>query len=450
MALWRTNPWNVEHSDNLSSLQSFPGPPREATRLSASEPRRSIGRHSFQGVELVSAFHARFPGRPAQPFPDANPQPVVFNVNIFDPPPPEKPTATETKVSSIECLHRYAQYIGRYPKLGLFDDCPSECEDADAGTSDDEDVDMGQGSDHIGKDYVSEGEVEEVQPVYREISVHERYPGGRQGESRDAEYLIEETHRDVHERPSKGRGRSKSSAPLDIPDVKLMSAKSSTPIRSRLPEPKPVAPPKRPMTGGKTTFVPRKSSKKPERKAPKRLTFDLDDYLESPSEEDDEEGDDDAYVPSFGLDHTISRASTNTPSPSSSSASSASRKRKRGGASQGQHDRPVTASPSTITASSSSVCGPNSNSTSYTVVTERSGKVVYECSLCPNFRTKAVGDMMRHLESLVHQDRSYACNFAGCESLFTRKDALVRHKKLVHDPSRMNKKRKAKRKAEGY
>lgn len=198
------------------------------------------------------------------------------------------------------------------------------------------------------------------------------------------------------------------------------------------------------MTGGKTIFVSRKSSTKPQHKAPKQLTFDLDDHSESPSEEDNEEEDDDAYIPSFGLGPTFSRISTNTPSSSSSSVSSISRKRKRGGVSQGQRNQTATAAPSTITTSTPS---PNSNSTSYKVVTERSGKLAYECLLCPNFRTKAVGDMTRHLESLIHQDRSYACDVAGCESLFTRKDALVRHKKLLHDPSRSNKK-KTKRKTE--
>ena len=224
-----------------------------------------------------------------------------------------------------------------------------------------------------------------------------------------------------------------------------MLTKSSPRVRSRALEPKPAAPIKRPRTGGKTIFAPRKSSTKPQGKVPKRLTFDLDDYSESPSEEDPEEEDDDAYIPSFGLGPTISRTSTNAPSSSSSSISSISRKRKRGGVSQGQRNQTATSTPSTITTSASS---PNPNSTSYKVVTERSGKLAYECLLCPNFRTKAVGDMMRHLESLIHQDRSYACDVAGCESLFTRKDALVRHKKLLHDPSRASK--KAKRKTEWW
>ena len=229
-------------------------------------------------------------------------------------------------------------------------------------------------------------------------------------------------------------------------DEVLVSTKSSAGVRSRVPQPKPATPTKRPTIGGKTIFAPRTTSQKPQRQALKRLTFDLDNYSESQSE-DDEEEDDDAYVPSFGLDPTISRTSTNTPSSSSSSVSSVSRKRKRGGVRQGQRDQTATTTPSSITTSTSSVCAPNSSSTSYKVVTEHSGKVAYECLLCPNFRTKAVGDMMRHLESLIHQDRSYACDVAGCESLFTRKDALVRHKKLVHDPSKTNKK-KAKRKIE--
>ena len=220
-------------------------------------------------------------------------------------------------------------------------------------------------------------------------------------------------------------------------DEVLVSTKSSARVRSREPQPKPAAPTKRPTTGGKTIFVPRKTLKQP-----KRLAFDLDDYSESPSEEDD-----DVYIPSFGLGTAISRTSTNTPSSSCSSVSSITRKRKRGGVRRGQRDQTATASPSSTTTSTSSVSAPNSSSTSYKVVTEHSGKVAYECLLCPNFRTKAVGDMMRHLESLIHQDRSYACDVAGCESLFTRKDALVRHKKLVHDPSKTNKK-KAKRKIE--
>jgi len=196
---------------------------------------------------------------------------------------------------------------------------------------------------------------------------------------------------------------------------------------------------------GDKTIVPRKTSKKPQRKAPKRVAFDYDDYSESPSEDDDDEEDDDAYIPSFGLDPTISRTSMNTPFSASSTTSSSSRKRKRG-VSQGQRNQVTPAAPSSVS-TGTSTSPPTSNSTSYKLVTERSGKVLYECLLCPNFRTKAVGDMTRHLESLIHQDRSYACDVAGCEGLFTRKDALVRHKKLVHDPSKTYKK-KAKRKME--
>ena len=198
--------------------------------------------------------------------------------------------------------------------------------------------------------------------------------------------------------------------------------------------------------GGKTAFAPRKTSKTPQRKAPKRLAFDFDDYSESPSEGDGDEEDDDAYIPSFGLGPAISRTSTNTPFSASSTISSSSRKRKRGGVNQGQPSQITTAAPSFVSTSTSAGIS-TSNSTSYKVVTEHSGRVLYECLLCPNFRTKAVGDMTRHLESLIHQDRSYACDVAGCEGLFTRKDALVRHKKLVHDPSKTYRK-KAKRKME--
>lgn len=204
MAIWRTN--HSEHDDYPPSLQPLPAPPRETTRLSASELRRSIGRRSFQGVELVSAFNARFPGRPAQPIPHTNSQPVVFNVNIFDTSPPVMSAATETKVSSIESLHRYAQYTGRYPKLGLFD--YPEAEDEDAGVDEDG---MDQES---GLHYLSEVEGEE-EPLHQDIPVHEGYDAGGPGEPRAAEFLNEETHRDIYERPLTGRSRSKS-APLHM------------------------------------------------------------------------------------------------------------------------------------------------------------------------------------------------------------------------------------------
>ena len=199
MTLWRTN--HSEHDDYPSSLQPLPAPLQETTRLSASELRRSISRRSFQGVELVSAFNARFPGRPAQPIPHTNPQPVVFNVNIFDASPPETSAATEMKVSSIESLHRYAQYTGRYPKLGLFD--YPEAEDEDAG--DDEES---------GLHYPSEVEAEE-EPLHQDIPVHEGYDTGGRGEPRAAELRGEETHHDIYERPSTEQSRSKS-APLHM------------------------------------------------------------------------------------------------------------------------------------------------------------------------------------------------------------------------------------------
>jgi hypothetical protein len=150
----------------------------------------------------VSAFNARFPGRPAQPT-HTNPQPVVFNVNIFDASPPETSAATETKVSSIESLHRYAQYTGRYPKLGLFD-YPEEAEDEDAGVDEDG---MDQES---GLHYPSEVEGEE-EPLHQDIPVHEGYDAGGRGQPRAAEFHGEETH---HEPPTE-RSRSKS-APLHM------------------------------------------------------------------------------------------------------------------------------------------------------------------------------------------------------------------------------------------
>lgn len=205
MALWKTN-----YSENDEYRSSLPDLPRETTRLSASELRRSIGRRSFQGVELVSAFNARFPGRPAQLTPNTNPQPVVFNVNIFDASPLETSAATETKVSSIESLHRYAQYTGRYPKLGLFD-YPSEADDADAGIDEDEVAGMDQESE---LHYASEEGEEE--PLHQEISVHEGYDAGGRGKPSDRECLNEETCHDIYERPSNGRGRSKSFAELDM------------------------------------------------------------------------------------------------------------------------------------------------------------------------------------------------------------------------------------------
>ena len=99
MALWRTNHWHSELWTWRLSL--FPSTSSRPTSISnppsASETRHSIGRRSFQGIELVSAFNARFPGRPA----DTIPQLVMSNVNIFNSPPPTETSATtETKVSS--------------------------------------------------------------------------------------------------------------------------------------------------------------------------------------------------------------------------------------------------------------------------------------------------------------------------------------------------------------
>ena len=202
MALWGTNHRHSEDEDYLSSLQPLPGPPRETTRLSASELRRSVGRRSFQGFELVSAFNARFPGRPAQSIPNMDLQPVMFNVNIFDSPPPETSAATETRVSSIESLHRYAQYTGRYPKLGLFD-YPSEAEDEEAGADESDVAGMDQEGDYSEKDNASEVGDEEDQPLHQEILVHDR----------DAELLNEET---TYERASNRQRGSKSFAALDM------------------------------------------------------------------------------------------------------------------------------------------------------------------------------------------------------------------------------------------
>jgi len=50
----------------------------------------------------------------------------------------------------------------------------------------------------------------------------------------------------------------------------------------------------------------------------------------------------------------------------------------------------------------------------------------FQCRLCPQFRSTAIGDMGRHLESLIHSPPSYVCD-PGCGKAFTRKDALVRH-----------------------
>jgi len=210
MALWGSNHWHSEHDDYLSSLQPLPGPPRGTTRLSASELRRSVGRRSFQGVELVSAFNARFPGRPAQSIPNTNLQPVVFNVNIFDSPPPETSAATETRVSSIEALHRYAQYTGRYPKLGLFD-YSSEAEDEEAGAGEGEVAGMDQESDYSEKDDAFEVGGGEEQLLH-EILVYDGSDAGDRAEPRDAE-LNEET---IYERPSNGRRGLESFATLDM------------------------------------------------------------------------------------------------------------------------------------------------------------------------------------------------------------------------------------------
>ncbi|KAJ3502459.1 hypothetical protein NLJ89_g8882 [Agrocybe chaxingu] len=63
-------------------------------------------------------------------------------------------------------------------------------------------------------------------------------------------------------------------------------------------------------------------------------------------------------------------------------------------------------------------------------IRDKSGKIIYQCRDCAGFRTRALGDMGRHLESKAHKPPSHCCQL--CPSVFTRKDALVRHEKRKH------------------
>jgi hypothetical protein len=59
-------------------------------------------------------------------------------------------------------------------------------------------------------------------------------------------------------------------------------------------------------------------------------------------------------------------------------------------------------------------------------------KFQFRCTLCFQKDQLHVcnreGDMMRHLQSLQHQPKSFYCRNSGCSGAFTREDALKRHK----------------------
>ncbi|CAA7267538.1 unnamed protein product [Cyclocybe aegerita] len=72
----------------------------------------------------------------------------------------------------------------------------------------------------------------------------------------------------------------------------------------------------------------------------------------------------------------------------------------------------------------------SSNDKPFYEVRDKSGKIIYQCRDCVGFSTRALGDMGRHLESKAHKPPSHCCQL--CPSVFTRKDALVRHEKRKH------------------
>ena len=67
----------------------------------------------------------------------------------------------------------------------------------------------------------------------------------------------------------------------------------------------------------------------------------------------------------------------------------------------------------------------------YFTGTDEDGRRIYQCPTCPKIRTRNLGDMRRHLDSLCHQDPGYRC-VPKCSKAFTRLDALVRHIRTVH------------------
>jgi len=71
----------------------------------------------------------------------------------------------------------------------------------------------------------------------------------------------------------------------------------------------------------------------------------------------------------------------------------------------------------------------------YSVCTDAEGRI-YQCHLCPNIRTRKIGDMRRHLQSRCHQPPSFSC-IPECGKTFTRPDALRRHLKTSHVHDRL-------------
>ncbi|KAF5310832.1 hypothetical protein D9619_007832 [Psilocybe cf. subviscida] len=58
----------------------------------------------------------------------------------------------------------------------------------------------------------------------------------------------------------------------------------------------------------------------------------------------------------------------------------------------------------------------------------KDGGFKYTCRKCPDFSTRATGDMRRHMESLAHKPKKdHICKYPKCGGSFTRKDALKRH-----------------------
>jgi hypothetical protein len=140
---------------------------------------------------------------------------VEFNVDIFDAPPPEMSPATETKVSSIDSLHRYAQYTGQYPKLGLFDDALEAEAEEPAGVNEDVEAKSAE-SEHTG--YGSGYEVgdEEEEHPDQEMSIPDGCDVGDQGGLEDQGLLNEDTHHDFYEQPSYEQERLRSVVALDV------------------------------------------------------------------------------------------------------------------------------------------------------------------------------------------------------------------------------------------
>ncbi|KDR78633.1 hypothetical protein GALMADRAFT_137661 [Galerina marginata CBS 339.88] len=75
----------------------------------------------------------------------------------------------------------------------------------------------------------------------------------------------------------------------------------------------------------------------------------------------------------------------------------------------------------------------------YKTLRDSAHRLVYQCRICPSFRTHASGDMNRHLESLIHMPPSHYCYIPGCDKSFTRKDALKRHVIGVHGAGKSGK-----------